>query len=290
MTTKGPPFGMSRIENTGGSVQVAFAEDNALGPQRRILAEGDSWFDKFTPLPIGSNLLSAIRTPYLVALHDLSHVGDEAHDMAHGRQARQTRALLGFPDFPFDAILLSAGGNDLKNVFARVFEQVVAGKMALGDALTQNCYTQQLAPIIESIRRLIALRDQAASHANRQCPILLHGYDYFQPRPCGARIFANTDLGAGPWLYPAMRRAGLDDAQMAIAARAVIDCLHEALGSLVSPTVHHIDLRGSLTLAPAGSTVRSADWEDEIHPSAAGFEKLARRWEAVLIPLLAKAG
>ena len=279
-------FGMYRIENTGGAVQVAFKEDQAIGPERRILAEGDSWFDKFTPLPVGSNLLSAIKTPFVVALHDLSHVGDEADEMAHGWQARQTRALLGFPSFEFDAILLSAGGNDLKNVFASVFRSVADGQISVGDALTPACYDAQLQPIMQSIRQLIALRDNAASSKNRSCPVLLHGYDYFQPRPCGARVFAGTRLGPGPWLYPAMKQAGLNDGQMAAAARAVVDSLNEALKRIDSPNVHVVDTRGTLSLAPAGSTVPSADWEDEIHPSSDGFAKLARRWEDVLIPLL----
>ncbi|MET0937376.1 MAG: hypothetical protein ABWX83_15380, partial [Luteibacter sp.] len=41
--------------------------------------------------------------------------------------------------------------------------------------------------------------------------------------------------------------------------------------------------RGLLTAAAAGSDGPDADWADEIHPSQAGFAKLARnRWDVAL--------
>src|SRR5690242_18144293 len=57
--------GMVRIEATGSNVaDVAEAERHYV-PQKLIYAEGDTWFKKFSPLPLSSmNLLDAIRVPF----------------------------------------------------------------------------------------------------------------------------------------------------------------------------------------------------------------------------------
>jgi len=279
--------GMVRIENRGGSTSVAIAEDNRLLADKRVFAEGDSWFDKFTPLPAGTNLLDAMRTEWVVALHDRSHVGDEIEDMVKGRQARQAAAM--FDLFRFDAILLSAGGNDFKNVFRQLFEQVAAGELQLLEVCRKDCYAEVVKGIVAKLAGFIELRD-GGKRTTSACPILLHGYDYFQPRPAGAKIFAATDLGPGPWLYPAMKDAGLTDAQMRDAAKAAVDTLNEHLEALAQAhaNVRYIDQRGVLTPAEPGSRGNSNDWQDEIHPNDAGFHKLAEaRWNAALKTALA---
>ena len=84
--------------------------------ERVFLAEGDSWFDIFTPHPLPQpNLLSSLRVPWRAAVVDISHIGDTAEAMSTGRQADHTRQLLDL--FTFNALLLSAGGNDLKDAF-----------------------------------------------------------------------------------------------------------------------------------------------------------------------------
>lgn len=284
---------MVRIEATGANV-VAVAEAwSALHPDKLVYAEGDSWFDKFTPLPrSGNNLLEAIRTPFLTGVVDASAIGDEAARMARGWQARQTRAM--FKTFDFDAILLSAGGNDLKNFFAEQFSQIARltaqGRAGdAGEALTRVAspatYATFVAAVVSDIRQWIALRDEAGSAATKQAPVFVHGYDFFQPRNAGAQLFTGSSIGSGPWLYPVMEGANLTPAQMRAATDAVINELNDQfrreLGALGN--VHVIDQRGLLTPASAASTGPEGDWLDEIHPSKAGFEKLARqRWDVAL--------
>lgn len=75
-------------------------------------------------------------------------------------------------------------------------------------------------------------------------------------------------------------------------ARRVIDQLNEKLGRLVASlpddaNVWLLDQRGLLTLAEPGSTGVSGDWMDEIHPTSAGFAKLAQqRWNPWLARIL----
>lgn len=284
---------MIRIDTVGGDVGEVVKATNALLPDKLVYAEGDSWFDKFTPIPVaGTNLLDAIRTPFLTAVVDVAHIGDEARDMVRGHQARQTQAM--FKLFGFQAILLSAGGNDLKNLFADRF----AAKALANDGFRSSFQPRDLEQldrpadcagffddVMQNIGRFVDMRNAARNEVTRNAPIFVHGYDYFQPRPAGARLFAHTRIGGGPWLHPALKSAGLSDAEMRSTADAVIDELNEQLAHVIAPlkNVHVIDQRGLLTAAAAGSDGPDADWADEIHPSQAGFAKLARnRWDVAL--------
>jgi hypothetical protein len=284
---------MTRIDSTDGSVAYVSNQLSNLMPQKLIYAEGDSWFDKFTPIPsAGTNLLDEIRLPFHSAVVDVSHIGDEVRSMVEGVQARQTRAM--FKIFDFDAILLSAGGNDLKNIFSELF----AAKARLDKGFTSpwqpedldrlsrpNTYQAFFKEVIRNIGRFIDMRDHAENLKTRNAPIFVHGYDYFQPRPAAAAIFIGTRTGRGPWLYPSMNEAGLSDARMRSAADAVVDELNDQLKASIAPlgNVFVIDSRGLLTPAAAGSTSESGDWLDEIHPSQQGFVKLARnRWDVPL--------
>jgi len=276
-TSKWQP--MRRIENVGGNIDTV-TKDTSLHPSEFLLfAEGDSWFDKFTPMPgTGNNLLDAIRTPFRTSVVDVAKIGAEVSDMVRGSDARQTRTLFKF--FDFKAILLSAGGNDLKNLFASLFQSNDLDRLD-----RPGSYREFSQGVIDNIERFIELRNASLNQVTRGAPIFVHGYDYFQPRPAGARIFAITRIGSGPWLYPSMHAAGLDDARMRSVADAVVDALNQRLAEEIAhlDNVHVIDARGLLSPAAPGTTGPDVDWMDEIHPSESGFEKLARnRWDVPL--------
>ena len=284
---------MRRIETVGGDVTVVSRATAEFPTDQLVYAEGDSWFDKFTPIPqSGTNLLDAIRTPFLTAVVDVAHIGDEARDMVRGHQARQTRAM--FDLFAFNSILLSAGGNDLKNVFADLFTAKALAAEGVPsrfqprdlDRLARPAsYAEFFEDVMRSIGRFVDLRNAARNPTTRAAPIFVHGYDYLQPRPAGAAIFAGSRIGPGPWLYPALKAAGLTDVQMRAAADAVVDEMNLQLAQVIAPlpNVHVIDQRGLLTPAAAGTTGSDADWLDEIHPNPQGFVKLARnRWDVPL--------
>lgn len=280
---------MFRVECTGGSVSEAIAGCARYMPEKTIYAEGDSWFDKFTPIPTsGTNLLDAIRLPFVSVVVDVSKIGSEASEMASGQQARQTRAM--FNVLKFDAILLSAGGNDLKNLFADLFEGRAAQggdkpwtQQEVDEASRPARYTDFFDKICGHITTFVRLRD-AGKRTGKDVPIFLHGYDYLQPRNAGATVLAGTNLGTGPWLYPGMKRAGLKPAQMRQITDAMVDELNSLLAALANKpenvNVHYLDQRGLLKPASASSTGPDADWMDEIHPKREGFEKLARNcWD-----------
>jgi hypothetical protein len=284
---------MFRIDEVGGNVQAITSALLSAPFERSVYVEGDSWFDKFTPIPrAGTNLVEAIRTPFFTAAVDVSHIGDTAAEMVRGHQRQQTEAL--FKLIGFDAILYSGGGNDLKNLFAELYEhrargsapQSLAGMVAQLEDPRSDAFFDG---VIAAIREFVALRDACPNARTRAAPILMHGYDFLQPRPAAGAVFGDALKVAGPWLYPSMKAAGLSDMRMAVMTRLVIDELNVRLQREIATlaNVYVIDQRGLLEPAAAGSSGESGHWLDEIHPNAAGFERLTRnRWDVTLSSLL----
>lgn len=200
---------LHRIENTGGNVSVVTDAIWSYPFERLIYAEGDSWFDRFTPIPIeGTNLLTGLRLPVFAGVMDVSRIGDISSEMVAGWQ-RQTRATSDL--FDFDAILLSAGGNDLKNLLAELYQALGDQKLGIkvmGNAVQlKSLESGQLLDdffddVLNSIKAFIGLRDAAGSARTRAAPLIMHGYDYLQPRPAPAKTLLGRswarDLGCIP--------------------------------------------------------------------------------------------
>jgi hypothetical protein len=275
---------------------VELAQKLASGSYERVvLCEGDSWFDIFTPWPLHEpNLLDALRTPRAALLVDISHVGDTAKDMATDPQAANTLNLLN--EFKFDALLLSAGGNDLKNAFKEAFIAAIVHVKAKSrvpkDLKAMTSRPARAGPIFEEvvgyIVQWIGLRQK--SRLNKDTPVVLHGYDYLQPRPAPARAAVNGLPVSGPWIYPTLLAAGKTDEQMRLIAKDVIDTLNDWLDKQVKPlpNVYLLDTRRTLKLAEPRTDRASNDWMDEIHALPEGWAKLAAKaWNPILAKILA---
>ncbi|MEN9893568.1 MAG: hypothetical protein RLY78_3863 [Pseudomonadota bacterium] len=291
---------LHRIENMGASVQITANELHGLPYSRLLYAEGDSWFDKFTPLPkSGTNLIEALRLPEFSVVVDASHIGETADKLVKGWQRRQTQAQ--FDLFGFDAILLSIGGNDLIDLFEEIYlkqAEAQAGQMLRPDDLQKvhalirgEVITPFFDQVIANIKHFVGQRDRAKNAKTSKAPLILHGYDWMQPRPAKSIILAGTPFGSGPWLYETMSHAGLNDTQMTQAAQEVVDEFNRRLIQMVDElgpeaNIWLLDQRGTLERAAPGSTGHSGDWADEIHLTQDGYRKLANRfWN----PWLAKA-
>ena len=282
-----------RIDNPS---VMALAQKLSEGSYERVLlCEGDSWFDIYTPFPLHEpNLLDALRTPRKSLLVDISHIGDTAKEMATDPQAANTLTLMN--EFKFDALLLSAGGNDLKNVFKEAFIQAIVHTKAKA-VLPKHIEVMTSAPskadaifeeVVGYIVSWIGLRQK--SRLNKDTPVVLHGYEYLQPRPAPARATVNGPSVSGPWIYPALHAAGKGDDEMRAMAKDVIDTLNKWLVKLVKPlpNVHLLDTRNTLVPAEPRTTKASNDWMDEIHALPEGWTKLAEKaWNPKLAELVA---
>jgi hypothetical protein len=267
----------------------------------RFLAEGDSWFSLGGLNPLTSaNLLEEMRFSSPAAAVQCAFPGDTLTRMVQMNTDPLFQSLLvGVQAWPWDAVLLSCGGNDLIDAagapasaaLAQRLFRVAAerGGAAEGPArhISEAGWASFATYFRANLQHMVALRDQGPA-AGR--PLCLHTYAYPTPRPSGA------GAGQGPWLHPAMVAYGIDQAERQGVAELLLDRLSDlmlacAADTTAFPQVFVFDSRvASLGLEPAapGSTGNSGDWLNEIHLNRRGCRKFAQAWsaqiEAVLPP------
>ncbi len=274
----------------------------------RLLAEGDSWFSITATGRYSSNLLAELRLPRSAAIvncaapgHTLQRMVDRQADggcerlLCHRRHARH-----------WDAVLLSAGGNDL----------IAAAATPLADAAGQPIpTTQRLLRTVDEVghaehatdwiseagwallaahlrvhmARFVAWRDASPS-AGR--PLLLHTYATPVARPSGA------GLARQGWLYPTLLRHGVPAAWQQALTEALFERLRRLLlgfdaaagGPDATPRVHVFDSAARVALRPASpdDAGPSGDWVNEIHLSATGYRRLGRAFGAWIGDVLAR--
>jgi len=52
--------------------------------------------------------------------------------------------------------------------------------------------------------------------------------------------------------------------------------------NMTGKNIHVVDSRGATIRAATGTTGESNDWENEIHPTPAGYSLLAKKWRTQL--------
>lgn len=253
-----------------------------------LLAEGDSWFAwGYLDFNIAPNILNRLQFRHGTATLSYAYSGHTIGDMAAMsisagfKQEMSTRR--------FDAILLSGGGNDLFNALAQghILKPSDSGDdpddpasyidIAELDAL-KNYVTL-------NYRRVLSWRLRPTS-LNKATPVLLHTYDFPMPRPAPALAYGHP--AAGPWLLPALRQASVPSALHFDVVKEIASDMLDCIRALHDPAagIHVVDTCGStLTPASPGTTGNDADWVNEIHPNAAGYDKLAAKFIAQLAAL-----
>jgi hypothetical protein len=242
-----------------------------------MLAQGDSWFD----YPLTGNGLPLTDTDVIAQLRrigdmpptilNLAHYGEAATtEMSLPKQERMISVLSdpsnwlnGKPD----AILISAGGNDIAGEQFCIFLDFNDGHST---GLNQPRFDKALGMVEACYLDLFALRDRIAPGV----PIFGHCYDF--PIPNGAHPAC-----AGPWLKPSLDFCNWSVAQGTTIARAALSAFHDMLKRLESSPYnrfHVIETQG--VLAPS-------DWANELHPDPAGFQKIAQKFADALSQTLA---
>lgn len=259
---------------------------------RRLLAEGDSWFAIGSlNLPQGSNLLNELRCKTSTLIVNCAAPGDELVHMAE-RRGQDSYFPVGLGASPharfWEAILLSAGGNDLIAALQvppgapldrRLLKTPAeAGLDPAGEDFVSSPGWQRFADYLqENLKLVLTMRDAGFSASS---PLLLHTYALPVPRPSGS-------LGSRDgWLYPRLRAYGVP-AQLDIAvAQALFGRLRALLlsfdadsgSSRALPRVHVFDSAGLSEIQPAKPMARgpSGDWINEIHLSRQGCRKVGK--------------
>lgn len=267
-----------------------------------ILCEGDSWFST----PLAMNLLDWIVSP---APEDeergvpqfgngglffrVERSGDQAAPQKeHPGRSMFTKDnvddLLGwFTRYAFDAVLLSAGGNDFVDTW---LHRALAGKTGLNprQAFDAIVATGRYDEVHEAYAYFVG----AFHKARPDVPILAHTYDY--PRLIGTEAalgLGNLGVAAllkksmGPWIGPNIEHAidGGIEAWREFARLLIDGFVERVLHPLKQDArfdgkFDYVDLRGNLTA--------DTQWHDEMHPTEAGFHELAVIFRTVLLAKL----
>lgn len=270
-----------------------------------FLCEGDSWFST----PLAMNLLDWIVSPAPEdeerGVPQFGNGGlffrvERSGDQAAPQKERPSRSmftkdnvddLLGwFTRYTFDAVLLSAGGNDFVDTW---LHGALAGKRHL---TAREAFDVVVATgRYEEVRKAYEYFVGAFHDARPTVAILAHTYDY--PRLIGVEaelgvgnlgVAALLKKSMGPWIGPNIE--GVIDGGIEAwreFARLLIDGF---VDRVLEPLKHdarfgglfdYVDLRGNLT--------EDAQWHDEMHPTEAGFHQLAGIFRTALIGKLPPA-
>lgn len=236
---------------------------------RHMLAEGDSWFCFGSAF--GNGMLDQLQLADRALVTNLAAPGDTLARMAHWRGRQAFRQLVhGSRAWRFDAILLSAGGNDLIDALPTL----VKPGLDAADCVNEWGWASFSHGLRRSFRELAEFVE--ASTHNETTPIYVHTYDLPTPR------FAPALPGIGPWIAPTLRRI---DRELWLPLTAL---LFERLGNVIRTlglvNVWTVDTAGRCTPAAADTSGESGDWLNEIHPTAQGYSRLCKAWQEVLQP------
>ncbi|MEH6457195.1 MAG: SGNH/GDSL hydrolase family protein [Cocleimonas sp.] len=254
---------------------------------QKIIAEGDSWFTiggLRLKNPWFSNILYTLRFQKQTLILNLAEPGDTLKHISsipknhHFKSAIEEHTIE-----PWNAILLSAGGNDLiDKVHTLVLNKLErVGKTI--DKPKDYCNLVAVDNFLNNIeshyRRLAAIRGV------HDIPMIVHTYDYPTPNNSPSRFFGIGLLG--PWLHPAMTNAEIPKNDWIALSDYLFDRLGNRLLALSKnpnriPNFHVIDTRNTILRAKKNQTGESEDWLNEIHPNKNGYKKIARLIEQQL--------
>jgi hypothetical protein len=268
--------------------------DNGLSPEffkYRFLAEGDSWMDRSAMFH--TSLLQRLAEQFDEAGEDaliinLSRFGDTMRrvgDCANGDFRQWLKTAFAWK---FDAILLSAGGNDfidaardpgpgdgiLKDL--AIDPLPILGRDCLKRAALKTLIDDYLDPSFATLYGEI----ESSRHAG--VPVFLNLYD--TPTARNAPAFP----GGRAWLFDAYTSNSIPPALWPDLTAAIFGELRGVIGGWATgrANLHLVPTDGKLVPAAAGSSGSDGDWLNEIHPNAAGWKKLAPVWRDALKAVL----
>lgn len=223
---------------------------------QRVLADGDSWFS------LGGwtgNLLMPLDAPHRLIVN-CAAPGDElgdTHAIGNDEFARLLAPTDGVP--AWDAVLLSAGGNDLLGHCSRF---IVPDAIA---AIDEAALDEVLDGIESNLIRFMRLTQSAQPGV----PVLCHTYDH---PPVSRRWWP---WNFGPWIAPVFKAADIPRGFWDGFAAMLVDELAVRLANIAhdSPRLTVVNTRARLT---------ARDWRNEIHPNVYGYSLLAIPLRAAL--------
>ncbi len=267
--------------------QAQFHRRYCAGEDRPILiSDGDSWFH----FPVFlRDVTIQLSSDHLV--WPLASAGDTLKNMVFGDETTNGRRYVrGLNDYGHeaDAFLFSGGGNDLIGIdpdgspallsYVRPYERGRSAAWFIDTPEFRRRVTYIEATLRHVFAEIAALRPKL--------PVLIHGYDYVLPWPCGPDDRRNPKWTRKDHFFgSAVRKLGIHDPVLQTdIARSVIDAINDLQRRLAGGNVRggafahvfHVDVR---------CTIKRDEWADEIHPMNCGYARVANRFRSVLAGL-----
>jgi hypothetical protein len=279
---RGAAIARERKRAPARAAAAAPAKAMALAGPRGVatlVAEGDSWFDY-----LWYDVLDALEQNYGYDIESVAHKGDRVEDMAYSRDelhkfSKTIEKLLRRGEVP-KAILLSGGGNDVAGEeFALLLDHARSVTPGLNPDIVRGVIDVRVRNAFVHI--LSAVTQLCVGIIGRKVPILVHGYD--RPVPDGRGFLGGAWLLPGPWLRPGFHQKGFQDqASNTVVVGRLIDRFNDMLVSVVAlPGFEHVKYVKLVGLLPNTGNYEPW-WENELHPTKKGFERVAGEYQKVL--------
>jgi len=238
----------------------------------RILAEGDSWFSYPLPPVIGDGVIHQLQTLLGYSIANMASPGEEVRQMLGLAQRQEIITRLKDGRIRYDAMLFSGGGNDLAG------DQFITwlkdnGPVPPPDQMLDDDAVSAGISLLEAeFNELIAIRDRYSPGTI----IFVNCYDFPKVTGIGVCTF-------GPWLKPSLDYAyqqmgvsGPTQAQEDPAVKELLLRFSQMLQKVATTASKFVVVDTQGTLDP------DKDWRNELHPTTAGFVKIAKKFQAAL--------
>ena len=238
-----------------------------------ILAIGDSWFWYLFP---GGSLLNQLGPLVATKQHTILAVGNngaEAYDYVHGKYKNIVAQTLKFHGDGVSAVFISGGGNDFAglNDLLPLLNEDCSSAQSAGECFKPGNGTGTLDKLMSDINQAYTL---LIGQIMVKCPtgvkIFVHNYDY--AIPSGKGVFG----GGSTWLKKSLEDARVPPQLQQSCIRLIVDRFSQELA------VVRAQGNGQVVFVDARGTLGPGDWANELHPTPAGFRKLALKWEPEL--------
>ena len=226
-----------------------------------VLCFGDSWF--WYPIPGVGNLSNRFLDFGKFQSIDIAAIGESGMEIAKPgkRILFDLTTFLQWESKTVDMILISGGGND----FAGPEDLDPLMKKGNNQSPLSWLKEKETEKLFEAIRsgydRIRFLRDTYCQNV----PIVTHCYDYSFPTGEGLLWFS-------PWIKPSFDKIGVPEKFRHLLVKEIIDRLAQVQEEMAGEGYIFVDTR---------KTLKKEDWSNELHPTGAGFNKIAARCHPV---------
>ncbi|MES2758590.1 MAG: SGNH/GDSL hydrolase family protein [Pseudomonadota bacterium] len=228
-----------------------------------ILCFGDSWVQY--PFPQNGNLCNRFLDFGESQAMDIVALGESGMEIADPGKSNlySLNDFLKFDCETVDMIIVSGGGNDFAGADDLLPLLKVGNTNDVASWFKATETADLFARVTRGYERIIHLRNTYCKNV----PIVTHCYDYAPPTGRGLLVFS-------PWIRPSLDQIGMPREMQAGAVRYIIDNLAKVQQSLANtPAYFFVDTR---------NTLQAEDWQNELHPSRDGFNKIAAKFYPVI--------